>query len=266
MATDNRTNEPTPEQVEAAMFQLFPITVRYDGCDVPNPGAADKREGFKAGIEYMRGLLSEGAPSDDAVRDAVDHVRCAVEFQDAISPEAVRVLTDAVILARPLIQDPAVTALVAEAREWAKYDSTGASKIVIELCAALTAAGVASQEVIDDAADEQDDLRLHMLAPQEPSRLPDFFAPKPMPNSYVPAPVLPSSICQHNMVSYTDSVSEKPENFCSLCGYQPSSGVDEETLANLIHSTSVAHFGGLDPRVAPIIARAVTEWLKGQGR
>ena len=36
--------------------------------------------------------------------------------------------------------------------------------------AALTAAGVASQEVIDDAADEQDDLRLHMLAPQEPSQ------------------------------------------------------------------------------------------------
>lgn len=33
----------------------------------------------------------------------------------------------------------------------------------------LEAAGVASQEVIDDAADEQDDLRLHMLAPQEPS-------------------------------------------------------------------------------------------------
>lgn len=73
------------------------------------------------------------------------------------------------------------------------------------------------------------------VAPQEPSRLPDFFAPKPMPNSYVPAPALPSS------------------------------GVDEETLANLIHSTSVANFGGLDPRVAPIIARAVAEWLKGQG-
>ena len=31
------------------------------------------------------------------------------------------------------------------------------------------------------------------VATQEPSRLPDFFAPKPMPNSYVPAPVLPSS-------------------------------------------------------------------------
>ena len=73
------------------------------------------------------------------------------------------------------------------------------------------------------------------VAPQEPSRLPDFFAPKPMPNSYVPAPVLPSS------------------------------GIDEYALANLIHSTSVAHFGGLDPRVAPIIARAVAEWLKGQG-
>lgn len=73
------------------------------------------------------------------------------------------------------------------------------------------------------------------VAPQEPSRLPDFFAPKPMPNSYVPAPVLPSS------------------------------GVDVETLANLIHSTSVAHFGGLDPRVAPIIARVVAELLKVQG-
>ena len=42
----------------------------------------------------------------------------------------------------------------------------------------------------------------------------------------------------------------------------PSSGVDEDKLANLIHSTSVAHFGGLDPRVAPIIARAVAEFLK----
>ena len=49
------------------------------------------------------------------------------------------------------------------------------------------------------------------------------------------------------------------------CGL-PSSGVDEETLANLIHSTSVAHFGGLDPRVAPIIARAVAGWLKGEER
>ena len=53
---------------------------------------------------------------------------------------------------------------------------------------------------------------------------------------------------------------------CSPAQVLPSSGVDEETLANLIHSTSVAHFGGLDPRVAPIIARAVAEWLKGQGR
>ena len=53
---------------------------------------------------------------------------------------------------------------------------------------------------------------------------------------------------------------------CSPAPELPSSGVDEDALANLIHSTSVAHFGGLDPRVAPIIARAVAEWLKGQGR
>ena len=53
---------------------------------------------------------------------------------------------------------------------------------------------------------------------------------------------------------------------CSSAPELPSSGVDVETLANLIHSTSVAHFGGLDPRVAPIIARAVAGWLKGQER
>ena len=52
---------------------------------------------------------------------------------------------------------------------------------------------------------------------------------------------------------------------CSPAPVLPSSGVDEDALAKLIHSTSVAHFGGLDPRVAPIIARAVAEWLKEQG-
>ena len=231
MNTDNRTNEPTPEQVEAAMLQLFPITVRYDGCDVPNPGAADKREGFKAGIEYMRGLLSEGAPSEAQVEAAAKAMQN--ESGGFFSLESWRHLARAALAAAGVAsQEPKCEHGIA----------------LIDLC-----------QFADQVANDESD-------PQEPSRLPDFFAPKPMPNSYVPAPVLPSSICQHNMVSYTDSVSEKPENFCSLCGYQPSSGVDVETLANLIHSTSVAHFGGLDPRVAPIIARAVAEWLKGQGR
>lgn len=59
MTTDNRTSAPTAEQIEVAMFQLFPLTVRYDGDDVPNPGAAEMRAGFKAGIEYMRGKQAE---------------------------------------------------------------------------------------------------------------------------------------------------------------------------------------------------------------
>ena len=64
---------------------------------------------------------------------------------------------------------------------------------------------------------------------------------------------------------YAEQVKMLEENVTELVGRQakaqvlPSSGVDEETLANLIHSTSVAHFGGLDPRVAPIIARALCE-------
>ncbi len=131
MTIDNRMNETTPEQVEAAMFQLFPITVRYDGCDVPNPGAADKREGFKAGIEYMRGLLSEGTPSEAQARAIrkLDNVQ-------AILAGAQTSITDAV------------------------------RELSLTSAALVAAQGAASQEVIDDAADEQDDIRLHMLAPQ----------------------------------------------------------------------------------------------------
>ncbi|MHA3723803.1 hypothetical protein ACXR2T_07980 [Leucobacter sp. HY1910] len=50
--------------------------------------------------------------------------------------------------------------------------------------------------------------------------------PAPWTNS----PALSSSTCQHNMVKYTDSVSEKRENFCSLCGHEPSSIVDISDL------------------------------------
>lgn len=79
------TPNPTAEQIESAMFQLFPITVRYDGDDVPNPGAADKREGFKAGIEYMRGLLSEGVPSEEQVERSARGVHALTQadtFED----------------------------------------------------------------------------------------------------------------------------------------------------------------------------------------
>ncbi len=80
--------------------------------------------------------------------------------------------------------------------------------------------------------------------------------------------------CGHGTGSHDFSDPQEPcrEIVCDCRGWfgvspvLPSSGVDVETLANLIHSTSVAHFGGLDPRVAPIIARAVAGWLKGQER
>ena len=39
--------------------------------------------------------------------------------------------------------------------------------------------------------------------------------------------------------------------------------VSESDLADLIHSTSVQNFGGLEPRVAPLIARAVLAALDG---
>ena len=117
MNTDNRTNEPTPEQVEAAMFQLFPITVRYDGCDVPNPGAADKREGFKAGIEYMRGLLSEGAPSEAQARAIrkLDNVQAILAGAQASVTDAVRELS---------LTSAALTAAQGAARPVNGFDTT----------------------------------------------------------------------------------------------------------------------------------------------
>lgn len=36
-------------------------------------------------------------PTDDELRDAVDHIQGAVEFQDAINPEAVRVVISAAL-------------------------------------------------------------------------------------------------------------------------------------------------------------------------
>ena len=124
--------------------------------------------------------------------------------------------------------------------------------------AALTAAGVAPQPVIDEAAlaeviadaPHSGDPNVSCLdprckaaavaawlregvAPQEPSRLPDFFAPKPMPNSYVPAPVLPSS------------------------------AVDEDALAEVIGNLDWGYM--VDGPSVSDIARAVAEWLKGQG-
>ena len=160
MTTDNRTNEPTPEQVEAAAKAMH---------GTGNPWFAAYGDWGAAGFEIKK-----------AFRESA---RAALVAAHGAAPQ--------------------------------KHPTF--------------------EEIGEDIARGIRD-SLSGVAPQEPSRLPDFFAPKPMPNSYVPAQVLPSS------------------------------GVDEETLANLIHSTSVAHFGGLDPRVAPIIARAVAEWLKGQGR
>ena len=81
-------------------------------------------------------------------------------------------------------------------------------------------AGVASQEVIDDAADEQDDLRLHMLAPQVPSAVTDING--------------------HSWMAWNES--GKNGTYCRSCGgwagkvgnrqcspapVLPSSGVDE---------------------------------------
>ena len=73
----------------------------------------------------------------DQLRDSLEHVRGVMGLQDVINVCALEVLMDAVIRDSPKIQDLKTLELIAEAREWAKYDATGASTIVNELCDAL---------------------------------------------------------------------------------------------------------------------------------
>lgn len=193
--------------------------------------------------------------------------------------------------------------------------------------AALTAAGVASQEVIDDAADEQDDLRLHMLAPQpvfDEAALAEVIADAPHsgdPNvscldprckaaavaAWLREGVAPQEPNQNETKSGNNFVSLDPEkvaaqgaapqaesedNVMCRCGHGtgshdfsdpqepcreivcdcrgwfgvspvlPSSGVDEDKLAEVIgYAYNSEHH---DP--ATHAARAVAEWLKGQER
>ncbi len=227
MTTDNRTNEPTPEQAEAAMFQLFPITVRYDGCDVPNPGAADKREGFKAGIEYMRGLLSEGAPSEAQARAIrkLDNMQAILAGAQASITDAVRELslTSAALVAAHGATPPVNS-----------FDTTA--------------------ERVKTGADS-----LH-VAPQEPSGVTDING--------------------HSWMTWDES--GKNGTYCRSCGgwagkvgnrqcspapVLPSSGVDEDKLAEVIASVTDLWDDPLDEvHDIPQIARAVAAWLKDGAR
>ena len=133
---------------------------------------------------------------------------------------------------------------------------------------------------------------------QEPSRLPDFFAPKPMPNSYVPAPVLPSSgvigpplhpderepIALNPLLRGVDLAldrlirrdcfSERTlrviDELRDEITHQvlPSSGIDEDALAEVIEAEidKLRHETRLYPDIYKAeVARAVAEWLRTHG-
>ena len=181
------------------------------------------------------GLLSEGAPTEAQARAIrkLDNVQAILAGAQASVTDAVRELS---------LTSAALTAAqgAAPQAEQATYLNVAHSSVLAgSINARRPAREVSAMQLIDaiydpDEDDANDSVRYGYVLEQF-ERLRIIYADLDDPDAG-PAPVLPSS------------------------------GVDEETLANLIHSTSVAHFGGLDPRVAPIIARAVTEWLKGQGR
>ena len=188
-------------------------------------------------VERLRahGLLSEGTPSEKQARAIrkLDNVQAILAGAQASVTDAVRELS---------LTSAALTAAqgAAPQAEQATYLNVAHSSVLAgSINARRAAREVSAMQLIDaiydpDEDDANDSVRYgHVLEQFE--RLRVIYADLDDPDAG-PAPVLPSS------------------------------GVDEETLANLIHSTSVAHFGGLDPRVAPIIARAVAEFLKGEER
>ena len=181
------------------------------------------------------GLLSEGAPSEAQARAIrkLDNVQAILAGAQASVTDAVRELS---------LTSAALTAAqgAAPQAEQATYLNVAHSSVLAgSINARRPAREVSAMQLIDaiydpDEDDANDSVRYGYVLEQF-ERLRVIYADLDDPDAG-PAPVLPSS------------------------------GVDEETLANLIHSTSVAHFGGLDPRVAPIIARAVAEFLKGEER
>lgn len=130
--TDNRTNEPTPEQILVdEWIRQADRAKSMTGMDaIWFPDAKETLAVLRA-----NGLLSEGTPSEE--HPEFCYCGQILKREDKI---------DFYTLKCPKLQ-------------------CGGFRMVPK-----RSAGVASQEVIDDAADEQDDLRLHMLAPQEPCR------------------------------------------------------------------------------------------------
>lgn len=123
----------TPNQTaEQILWELYPDDVMDH----------NRRANCHLFLEQLRahGLLSEGAPTEAQIERAARAIRADYVQRYPEEPPVYHAGAG-----QPVWRHMARAALVA-------------------------AQGAASQEVIDDAADEQDDLRLHMLAPQEPSQ------------------------------------------------------------------------------------------------
>lgn len=130
MTTDNRTNGLTAEQVIAEAM-----------VNAGAPLMHSRVEESVAAALRANGLLSEGAPSEAQVGAAAK----------VLAPDGV------------FAEDFGEYSRKRD--NYRREDQAEEQRYYMRKArAALEAADVASQEVIDDAADEQDDLRLHMRA------------------------------------------------------------------------------------------------------
>jgi len=239
MTTDNRTNEPTPEQI---LWELYPDDVMDH----------NRRANCHLFLEQLRthGLLSEGAPSEQRVERA----------------------------ARAFFREYHGEDIWPELRDDGELDTR--SRALAATRAALTAAGVAPQE--PNQNETKSGNNFVSLDPEKVDA--QGVAPQVESDERIQAwerliqhPVW--RCCFEEERPLIDSVMERIDNLAELemtvnelapAPVLPSSGVDEDKLAEVIaRSSHRATDSGTNPRIVCAdpaeVARAVAEWLKGQG-
>ena len=225
MTTDNRTNEPTEAQVEAAAKAMWDLRKL-----ISDPEWDALEYGVK--LEYRKDARAALVAAQGAAPQAEQATYLNVAHSSVLAGS---------INARRAAREVSAMQLIDAIYDPDEDDANDSVRYgyVLEqferlrvIYADLDDPDAGPAPVLPSSGVDEDNLAAAGASPQEPSRLPDFFAPKPMPNDYVP-------------------VTQEP------------SGVDEDKLAEVIAMVTDLWDDPLDEvHDIPQIARAVAAWLK----
>ena len=258
--------------------------------------------------------MSDVSKTNELIVAKLRKVAKQAEWYQALDPKLLTAAADALeaatrvpVQGEPTDDREALIDVVKRNRHVVKRMSDGYPSVVFvtdeTIADAILAAGFSRAAVPDAAPQKQptfeeigEDIArgirdsLSGVAPQESSRLPDFFAPKPMPNDYIPVPQEPNqneTKSGQNLVS--GAPSEAQWDFGSSClwcdpdhrgpsysefkhgqrhaltaaGVAPQPVIDEAALTEVIGKVTDLWDEPLDEvHDIPQIARAVAAWLK----